>query len=226
MSALFSSQADLLDNGAMTNYPGEPVNPADQPSPTPAGADEPTQEVGYWQSQEQGSEPTAAYEQSAPVWNPTSQQPYGSVPPVVPPPAPMAASGGQPPMPPPASPYTQQPYGQVPPAVTPGYSPVQVPVLPQANTALIIGVIALAGAFVCFLPIFASPFAWISGTKAINAVKASNGQYRGETEARIGQVLGIIGTVLLGLAIIGLVLFFVLIAGIAGQSAYSGVVST
>ena len=218
MWAHFSSLADLLDNGSMTNYPGEPASPAAQPDQASNSREEPTEEVGYWASksaaEEQGAEPTVSYPQTAPVWNPTTQHPYGTMPPAAPAPMPTP--------PPPNYPNVPSGYANVP----PGYSPVQVPVLPQANTALILGIISLAGAFVCVLPLFASPAAWLVGNNALKAVRASNGQYRGETEARIGQVLGIIGTVLLGLAIIGLVLFFVLIAGIAGQSAYSGVVST
>lgn len=95
---------------------------------------------------------------------------------------------------------------------TPGYAPVQTPVHPDANTALIVGIISLAGAFVCVLPLLASPFAWVMGSKAITTIRASNGQYRGESEARIGQVLGIIGTVFLILGILGFVLIMVFFA--------------
>lgn len=108
-------------------------------------------------------------------------------------------------------------YGQAQSAAPGGYAPPQAPVHPDANSALITGIIAVAGAFVCILPLFASPFAWYMGSKAIKTVRASNGQYRGETEARIGQVLGIIGTVFLALGVLAIatMIFFIVIAGTA-----------
>ncbi len=217
-----SPEPPIRDNGAMTNYPGEPPTPANQPDPSTPGANEPTQEVGYWQqqAQEPATEPTTPLPPQQPVWNPTTQQPYGSGQP-----APSYPAAPPPPAqtpPPPA--YGAQPpvggYGMTP---QPGYPAAQPPVHPDANTALITGIVALAGTFVCFLPIFASPFAWYLGTKALRNVRASNGQYRGESEARIGQVLGIIGTVLLILAILGFVFFFVLaIIASSGSGAYYG----
>lgn len=192
----------------MNNYPGEPPTPANQSGSGQPGDTEPTQEVGYWQSQAQGNEPTVPLPPQEPVWNPTTQQPYGAG---QPPPAPQQTPYGAPPPPPPVA-YGQATVQPQPPMPAPGYSPVQTPVHPDANTALIVGIISLAGAFVCFLPILASPFAWVMGSKALKTVRASNGQYRGESEARIGQVLGIIGTIFLILGILGFVLIMVLFA--------------
>lgn len=216
----------------MNNYPGEPPTPANQPGSGQPGDAGTTQEVGYWQSQAQGNEPTAPLPPQEPVWNPTTQQPYGTGqpptqqpgPPAPPPPPAQQQTPYGAPLPPPPSAYGQPPVHPQVPMPAPGYSPMQTPVHPDANTALIVGIISLAGAFVCVLPLLASPFAWVMGSKALKTVRASNGQYRGESEARIGQVLGIIGTIFLILGILGFVLLMVLFAiGVSSADYSTGV---
>ena len=62
------------------------------------------------------------------------------------------------------APYGQQPYGG---AYSP-YGPVLTP-HPEANSALIMGIVALAGTFVCGILCVLGPFAWAKGAKVPQA---------------------------------------------------------
>lgn len=152
-----------------------------------------------------------------PVFNPQSAYPSGDPqgqqpwPPPVPPEYGQQAPYGYPPQQPYGQPgyaqpgypaYGQQTWGQA----YGGYPGVQD--LPKATTALVLGIIGLAGTFFCVLPIVVSPFAWVIGARARREIRESQGRYTGESKATTGMVLGIIGTVLLAL---GLILVVVLI---------------
>jgi hypothetical protein len=123
-----------------------------------------------------------------------------------------------PPPPPPYPPYQQpqpyqQPYQQV--GGQPGMPQFPVYVLPDhptATSALVVGIIAVAGTFVCGLPILASPVAWVLGAQSRREIRNAPQQWGGEGKATAGMVLGIIGTVLLVLVILAIVLLVVLIA--------------
>ena len=106
-------------------------------------------------------------------------------------------------------PYGQQPYGQAPYGQAPyGYGPT-APRHPSATTALVLGIIGLAGiAFCGGVTLVLSPFAWMTGSRAVREIDAAQGQLDGRDQANAGRIMGIIGTVLLVLgvlAIIGLV---------------------
>lgn len=106
------------------------------------------------------------------------------------------------------------------------YQPPQAqPMHPQATTALVLGILGLAGTFVCGLPIVLGPFAWVLGARAKREIQAQPGRYRGLGESTTGMILGIITTVLLVLAIIAVVLFIVLVVAVADSSSptYSNV---
>jgi len=152
------------------------------------------------------------------------QSPYGT------PPAssPYGPPGGQPPYQQPGypgAPYpgpAPGPYGtpgypsEPPPFQQPGYqqpyySAYRLPKHSGANTALVLGLVGLIGAFFCGFPILASPFAWYFGGQAIKEIDAQPGRWDGRDQARAGQILGIIGTVLLALAVLFVVFFIVLI---------------
>ena len=51
---------------------------------------------------------------------------------------------------------------------------------------------------IVILPLL-SPFAWAIGGKAVREIDASQGALGGRQSAQIGYVLGIVGTVILGL---------------------------
>jgi hypothetical protein len=160
---------------------------------------------------EQG--PTTPYEQ-----NPYGQ-PYPHQPPY--PQAYYAPPGYAPPgyayAPPP---YAYPPPGGQsgpPPGAHPGYPPYAFtppnPNHPQATLAMVLGICGLGGALIaCGLGLLVSPFAWALGRNALKEIQASRGQLGGESSARTGMVLGIIGTVLLILVVIGIVIFGVLLA--------------
>ncbi len=95
----------------------------------------------------------------------------------------------------------------------PGYYPPP-PDHPQATTALILGILGLV---ICPLT---GPFAWSIGSKSIQEIDASVRAGRplgGRGQAQAGKILGIIGSVYLGLLILFL-LFLVIIAVAAAGS--------
>lgn len=121
--------------------------------------------------------------------------------------------------------YGQQGYGQQP-QYGPGYQPSPPygqqgygyglpPKHPSSTTALILGIIGVGGFFICGFTVLISPFAWATGSRAMKEIDANPGQYSGRGEAQAGYVMGIIGTVLLALGVIGVVLFFLFFAGLA-----------
>ena len=230
----------------MTNYPGE--DPNARPGSDPAGQNEDpsgsehTQPVSRWERQaaeqaeehqqggwaqpssygqqgsgEQGSQdapPPPSYGQPQPSYGQDpyagqgqygqdpygQQQPYGQ--------SPYAAQPA----------YGQQPYGA--PAYGGGFSPM-APNHPQAVTAMVLGLVAVIGAFVfCGIPLLVSPFAWAVGHNALKEIRASGGQLGGESQAKTGKILGIVGTVLLVLLIV-VIVAFIIIAAVAGDSSGS-----
>ncbi len=134
---------------------------------------------------------------------PSTHQPYGQEP--TPPPYgqdPYASQGYPPPPQPPYGQGYGQQYGQ------PGQAAT---IHPSANTALVLGIVALAGGMLCGLPLLAGPFAWYTGRKVKREIEAAPQHYTGGSEANAGMILGIVATVLLALALVAVVLFTVLL---------------
>jgi hypothetical protein len=80
---------------------------------------------------------------------------------------------------------------------------------PDAVTVLVLGVIAVAA-----LPL-TGPFAWLIGARARREIDENPGRWSGQDEIKVGYVLGIVGTVLLALAVLAmavLVLAFINLA--------------
>ena len=77
---------------------------------------------------------------------------------------------------------------------------------PKASTCLVLGIL---GVVLCQV---VSPFAWVVGKRTLAEIDASQGRWGGRAQAQAGYVLGIVGTVLLGLAVAGLLLYLVVIA--------------
>ena len=138
--------------------------------------------------------------------------------------------GQQPPQgqPPPGQPqYGQQPYYGQPQYGQPGfpqggYGAPLLPKHPQSTTALILGLVGLAGGFMCVLPILCAPFAWFYGRKVVREIDAAPQAYSGRSEAMGGMVTGIIGTVILILGLLALVAGLVLLLTL---DASTGIVS-
>ena len=127
-----------------------------------------------------------------PQFNPQSGWPVGdpNAPQAQPQPYPYPQASGQPGMP------------QFPTYVMPDH--------PKATTAFVVGIIAVAGTFLCFLPVLASPVAWVLGAQARREIRQAPQRWGGESKATAGMVLGIIGTVLLVLAIVVITLLVVI----------------
>ena len=145
----------------------------------------PEEEPGYWERK--------AAEQA-------SQQPP---PPAAPPAYPTAPPTGAPN---PYGGYTAPSPGW---AGQPGFPAYAVPDHPKSTAALVVGIISIAGAFFCVLPILAAPVAWVLGVQARKEIRNAPQQWGGEGKATAGFVLGIIGTVLLVLGLIAIALIVV-----------------
>jgi len=138
---------------------------------------------------------------------PGDQQPYGD-PSEQPQGYPSANQPGYPQGPPAGYPQGQQP------GYPPGYPPPFPPYgaggypapqeHPKAMTAMVIGILGLV---MCQV---ASPFAWVIGKRTVTEIDASGGRLGGRGQAQAGYVLGIVGTVLLGLGL-AFVLFYLVI---------------
>jgi uncharacterized membrane protein YjgN (DUF898 family) len=61
---------------------------------------------------------------------------------------------------------------------------------------LILGILGLV---LCQL---ISPFAWVMGNRVLAEIDASNGQLGGRSQANAGRICGIVGTALIGLALL------------------------
>lgn len=146
-------------------------------------------------------------------------------------PAEGAAPPAYPPAPPPGYPapgpspyaagYAAPPAGWTPQPGMPQFPTYVLPELPKATTALVLGIVAVAGTFMCFLPVLLSPVAWILGAQARKQIRSAPQQWGGEGRATAGMVLGIIGTVLLVLALVAITLF-VVVAVTTSSSSYDG----
>ncbi|MEZ0579619.1 hypothetical protein [Nocardioides sp. MH1] len=108
---------------------------------------------------------------------------------------------------PPHNPY--QPYGAPGPGYGPGYGPGGAPQWapdhPDATMVLILGIVGLA---VCQL---VAPFAWVKGRRVKQEMAAAGGRYGGSSQVQIGYVLGIVGSCILGLYVVGFVLYIVFV---------------
>ncbi len=79
---------------------------------------------------------------------------------------------------------------------------------PKGMTILILGILSL----VCCSPLGIA--AWLMGNTALKEIDAQPGRYGNRQIVQIGRILGIIGTVILGLAVI----WFVFLGGLAAVS--------
>lgn len=128
---------------------------------------------------------------------------------------------------PPQDPHHQPQYpGDQPPS---GYGygppmPVRPPDHPKATTAMVLGIVSVAGGMFCYLPFFVAPFAWVMGGKAVREIDASQGKLGGRGMAQAGYILGIIGSVLLCIALLVIAVFvaILVIGAVATSSTNSG----
>lgn len=110
--------------------------------------------------------------------------------------------------PPPPSAWPPQPYG-TPPAWPPVASPV------NGQMVLVLGILGLV---LCHI---LAPFAWHMGNQALATLDAVGDSLAQRGSVNTGRICGIIGTVLLGVGLLGAliyVLIFVLLIAGAGSS--------
>lgn len=89
------------------------------------------------------------------------------------------------------------PPAQPPRSPAPGYPfPVEPPEHPQAVTVLVLGIVGLT-----VVP-FVAPFAWYIGNQALREIDADPGRYGRRDWVNVGRILGIVGTVVLGLVLL------------------------
>ena len=114
--------------------------------------------------------------------------------------------------------YGQQGYGQPAPAYgqQPGYPAAYAPDHPKATMSLILGIL---GIVVCGV---IAPFAWRIGKTTVDEIDASQGRLGGRGTAQAGYVLGIVGTILLGLGLLLLIGFVVIgvVGAVSSSSTY------
>jgi hypothetical protein len=118
--------------------------------------------------------------------------------------------------------YGQPGYGPPPPGYAPTpYQPfVPPPTHGQGLASMILGIVSLVLCFGYGIGLLGSPVAWWLGAKSLKEIDSAPGQYSGRGFAQTGQILGIVGTVLLGvlllLAIVVLVIVVVVQTGGTG----------
>lgn len=100
---------------------------------------------------------------------------------------------------------------------TPPQFPSQSGSYPEASQATTVLVLGILGIVICGI---LAPFAWVMGNRELEAIDAGRRPPENRGTANAGRILGIIGSVLLGLAIIVGLLF--LVGAIASVSISSG----
>jgi hypothetical protein len=88
---------------------------------------------------------------------------------------------------------------------------------------MILGIVSLVLCFGYGIGLLGSPIAWWLGARSLKEIDAAPGQYSGRGFAQAGQILGIVGTVLLGLLLLLLIVILVVFVAVeAGGGAGSG----
>ncbi len=73
---------------------------------------------------------------------------------------------------------------------------------PLAKRSMVFGLIGMVGFFILLVPVLLSPFAWYYGAVARREIDRAPADWSGRSDATTGMVCGIIGTALLGLAVV------------------------
>lgn len=89
---------------------------------------------------------------------------------------------------------------------TPPQFPSQSGSYPEASQATTVLVLGILGIVICGV---LAPFAWVMGNRELEAIESGRRPPENRGTANAGRILGIIGTVLLGIGIIVGLLFLV-----------------
>jgi hypothetical protein len=167
---------------------------------------------------EQGND-EAAGRTPPPYGTPTGQPVYGT-----PPEPPAYGTPQEPgttqfePVPPTAAYQGPETYPGRPPYPAQGY-PGQWPAYPEPSQGMLALILGIIGLFVLW-PV--APFAWVIGRTEVRAVDAGRRDPANRGAALAGQIMGIIGTVLLVLGVVLFVILIVVAVAIGSGNAYSG----
>jgi hypothetical protein len=94
---------------------------------------------------------------------------------------------------------------------------------PSATTAMVLGIVGLVGIATCGgITLVLSPVAWVVGGRAVREIDAQPGRHSGREKANAGRIMGIVGTVLLGVGVLAFVAFFGLVASIGSSNGGHG----
>jgi hypothetical protein len=107
------------------------------------------------------------------------------------------------------------------PPMVPYQAIVPPPTHGRGLASMIVGIVSLVMCFGYGIGLLGSPVAWWLGAKSLKEIDAAPGQYSGRGMAQAGQILGIIGTVLLGLfllALVAILVIFVVVEANSGPS--------
>ena len=99
----------------------------------------------------------------------------------------------QPPPPPGQPPYGNYPPNQYGQPMYGGFAP------PDHQQAVLVLVLGILGLVLCQL---SAPVAWVMGNRVVAEIDASNGQLGGRSTANAGRICGIVGTCIIGLALL------------------------
>ncbi len=83
---------------------------------------------------------------------------------------------------------------------------------PQGTTVLILGILGLVGCQIL------SPFAWSMGTKALEEIDRDPMRYSNRSNVNTGRILGMVGTIILGISLVFGVLYLIFIFTLLGTS--------
>lgn len=95
----------------------------------------------------------------------------------------------------------------------------------KATAALVLGIVGIAGALCCLVMgpvgLVCSVLAWVFGHQAVRAAQAGHAPAEGMSTARVGLILGIVGTVLNGLVLVGFLLYLFMVIFVSASGAAS-----
>lgn len=83
---------------------------------------------------------------------------------------------------------------------------------PQGTTVLILGILGIVACQIL------GPFAWSMGNKALAEIDRDPMRYSNRGNVNTGRILGMVGTILLGVYLVFGVLYFIFIATVLGTS--------
>jgi len=86
---------------------------------------------------------------------------------------------------------------------------------PQGTTVLILGIIGIVACQLC------APFAWSMGNKALEEIDRDPMRYSNRSNVNLGRILGMVGTIILGVYLLLFVAYIVFAIVLVGSGSAS-----